>query len=224
MEMALGGLCTLPCAASVLSCSNASLPPAPPAVYAATSSASAASALASASLSASARRYSRGNTFLKCTFSLSQLIRMRRATSEPVNLRWRWIMDLSTRTSSANSTGNRSSLTSLLHSDLNWPWLSYTYAMPPLMPAPKFLPVPPRMTATPPVMYSQAWSPTPSTTARAPELRTQKRSAAMPRKYASPLTAPYSATLPMMMFSSGLNLASLGGYTATMPPLRPLPT
>ena len=38
-------------------------------------------------------------------------------------------------------------------------------------------------------MYSQAWSPTPSTTALAPELRTQKRSAAMPLKYASPCAA-----------------------------------
>jgi hypothetical protein len=35
-------------------------------------------------------------------------------------------------------------------------------------------------------MYSQAWSPTPSTTAAAPLLRTAKRSAAMPRKKASP--------------------------------------
>jgi hypothetical protein len=34
----------------------------------------------------------------------------------------------------------------------------------------------------PPVMYSQPWSPVPSTTATAPELRTPKRSPAMPRK------------------------------------------
>ncbi len=40
------------------------------------------------------------------------------------------------------------------------------------------------------VMYSQPWSPTPSTTAVAPELRTAKRSPAMPLKYASPLVAP----------------------------------
>ena len=32
----------------------------------------------------------------------------------------------------------------------------------------------------PPVMYSQPWSPTPSTTAVAPELRTQKRSPPTP--------------------------------------------
>jgi hypothetical protein len=40
----------------------------------------------------------------------------------------------------------------------------------------------PRTTTTPPVMYSQPWSPTPSTTATAPELRTAKRSPATPRK------------------------------------------
>ena len=40
----------------------------------------------------------------------------------------------------------------------------------------------------------------------APLLRTQNRSAARPRKNASPLVAPYSATLPMMMLSSGTKL------------------
>ena len=54
--------------------------------------------------------------------------------------------------------------------------------MPPLIPAAKLRPVRPRMTATPPVMYSQPWSPTPSTTAMAPLLRTQNRSPAIPRK------------------------------------------
>src|ERR1044072_5660166 len=56
--------------------------------------------------------------------------------------------------------------------------------MPPDMPAPKFRPVGPRITARPPVMYSQPWSPTPSTTAPAPELRTAKRSPARPRENA----------------------------------------
>ena len=42
------------------------------------------------------------------------------------------------------------------------------------------------MTTLPPVMYSQPWSPTPSTTAVAPELRTQKRSPATPEMYAAP--------------------------------------
>ncbi len=62
--------------------------------------------------------------------------------------------------------------------------------MPPLMPAAKLRPVLPSTIARPPVMYSQPWSPTPSTTAVAPLLRTQKRSPATPWKYASPPVAP----------------------------------
>ena len=52
-------------------------------------------------------------------------------------------------------------------------------------------------------MYSQPWSPTPSTTAVAPELRTQKRSPARPAKYASPSVAPYIAVLPMITLVAG---------------------
>ncbi len=62
--------------------------------------------------------------------------------------------------------------------------------MPPVMPAPKFLPVRPRTTTVPPVMYSQPWSPTPSTTAMAPELRTAKRSPARPLAKSLPPVAP----------------------------------
>ena len=58
---------------------------------------------------------------------------------------------------------------------------SSTNANPPLIPAAKLRPVGPRITARPPVMYSHAWSPTPSTTAVAPELRTQNRSPTTPR-------------------------------------------
>ena len=54
--------------------------------------------------------------------------------------------------------------------------------MPPDMPAAKLRPVSPMTTTTPPVIYSQPWSPVPSTTAIAPELRTPKRSPATPRK------------------------------------------
>ena len=71
------------------------------------------------------------------------------------------------------------------------------------MPAAKLRPVRPSTTTVPPVMYSQPWSPMPSTTAAAPELRTQKRSPATPRKYDSPAIAPYITVLPMTMFSSG---------------------
>ena len=60
-------------------------------------------------------------------------------------------------------------------------------------------------------MYSQPWSPVPSTTAVAPELRTQKRSPATPQTKALPEVAPYRATLPMMMFSSAGKGLSLGG-------------
>ena len=52
--------------------------------------------------------------------------------------------------------------------------------MPPDMPLAKLRPTGPRITAVPPVMYSQPWSPTPSQTAIAPLLRTQKRSPARP--------------------------------------------
>ena len=67
--------------------------------------------------------------------------------------------------------------------------------MPPLIPAAKLRPVRPSTTTTPPVMYSQPWSPTPSMTADAPELRTAKRSPARPRKFAAGV-APYSTVLP----------------------------
>src|SRR5690606_41470720 len=67
----------------------------------------------------------------------------------------------------------------------NSPFSSRTKAKPPLMPPAKLRPVGPRITAAPPVMYSQPWSPTPSTTAMAPELRTQNRSPATPRRYSS---------------------------------------
>ena len=72
-------------------------------------------------------------------------------------------------------------------------------------------------------MYSHPCSPTPSTTAVAPEFLTQKRSPATPFIYALPLVAPYKATLPIMIFSSCLNLDSLGGLTTIFPPDNPLP-
>ncbi len=48
------------------------------------------------------------------------------------------------------------------------------------------MPVRPSTTTRPPVIYSQPWSPVPSTTATAPELRTQKRSPATPLMKALP--------------------------------------
>ncbi len=62
--------------------------------------------------------------------------------------------------------------------------------MPPVMPAPKFWPTGPRITAVPPVMYSQPLAPQPSTTVTAPELRTANRSAAWPAANSRPEVAP----------------------------------
>ncbi len=70
------------------------------------------------------------------------------------------------------------------------------------MPAAKLIPVSPKMTTVPPVMYSQAWSPVPSTTANAPELRTAKRSPAVPATNNLPPVAPYKQVLPMADDSS----------------------
>jgi hypothetical protein len=91
------------------------------------------------------------------------------------------------------------------------------------MPAAKLRPVRPSTTTVPPVMYSQPWSPVPSTTALAPDRRTAKRSPATPRKKASPLVAPYSAVLPTMMLRVASPRKSMLGRTTSRPPLSPLP-
>ena len=105
---------------------------------------------------------------------------MRRAAVLPVYSAWRASMRRTSGTLLACS-GLRSTICMLQWMG-NAPSGSYTNAMPPLMPAAKLRPVGPRMSARPPVMYSHPWSPTPSTTAQAPEFRTQKRSPATPRK------------------------------------------
>ena len=77
--------------------------------------------------------------------------------------------------------------------------------MPPLMPAAKLRPVVPSTTTVPPVMYSQPWSPVPSTTAVAPEVAHREALAgdAAEERLAAAI-APYSTVLPMMMFSVGV--------------------
>ena len=95
--------------------------------------------------------------------------------------------------------------------------------MPPDIPAAKLRPVAPSTTTVPFVMYSQPWSPVPSTTAVAPERRTAKRSPATPLKNASPAIAPYSTVLPTMMFSVPAPRKSFGQRTMMRPPDRPLP-
>ena len=101
---------------------------------------------------------------------------------------------------------------------------SWTKAMPPDIPAAKFRPVRPSTTARPPVMYSHPWSPMPSTTAVAPELRTQNRSPTRPRIKASPEVAPYKMTLPAMIWSAATKGESAGGRIVIRPPESPLPT
>src|ERR1700691_5569199 len=57
------------------------------------------------------------------------------------------------------------------------------------MPAAQVPPTGPSTATTPPVMYSQPWSPVPSATAVAPEFRTQNRSPNTPRRNISPPVA-----------------------------------
>src|ERR1019366_5086679 len=165
--------------------------------------------LTSSSWARSARRYSSGITLTKCSRSWDHVRSRRLASVLPVRVRCR---SSRVRTSSWSSRLSGSSATDArLQRAAKVRSSSRTYATPPLMPAAKLRPVAPRTTTVPPVMYSQPLSPTPSTTATAPELRTAKRSPAIPFRKASPLVAPYNATLPMRMFSSAAKPAFLGG-------------
>jgi len=76
--------------------------------------------------------------------------------------------------------------------------------MPPDMPLQKPLPNPPMFKTAPLVMYSQAKSPTPSTTAIAPEFLTAKRSPASPLIKALPPVAPNRAKLPINTLLPGV--------------------
>ena len=62
--------------------------------------------------------------------------------------------------------------------------------MPPVIPAPKLSPEFPKITTVPPVIYSHPLDPHPSTTVKAPEFLTAKRSPACPAAYNSPEVAP----------------------------------
>ena len=57
-------------------------------------------------------------------------------------------------------------------------------------------------------MYSQPWSPTPSTTAVAPEFRTANLSPACPAANNFPEVAPYKTVLPIIVFSLEIRLLS----------------
>src|SRR5581483_5625134 len=147
-------------------------------------------------ISVSARVYSCGSTLTNFGSAASQSSRMARASVLPVKRRWRSINSRSN-ASSVRPAWRRRPLPAISSSCSIFAWSisfatrsrptmvtlqrlrnsssgSYTKATPPLMPAAKLRPVRPSTTTVPPVMYSHPWSPVPSTTALAPELRTQK--------------------------------------------------
>ena len=63
-------------------------------------------------------------------------------------------------------------------------------AIPPVIPAPIFLPVEPKITTLPPVIYSQQWSPDPSVTAEAQLFLTANLSPDLPKANNLPPVAP----------------------------------
>ena len=128
----------------------------------------------------------------------------------------------SQRSSSRFWASGRSASTNWVFSRVvSWALGSSTKAWPPVIPAPRLYPKPPRTTTVPPVMYSQAWSPTPSMTAVAPELRTANRSPAAPATNSEPPVAPYRQVFPA---STAAPASSAGGRTTTRPPDMDLPT
>ncbi len=98
--------------------------------------------------------------------------------------------------------------------------------MPPLMPAAKLRPVGPSTTTRPPVMYSQPWSPTPSTTARdarVADARSARRRD--PRKNARPARrAVEDRVADDRRCPRRRRPRPSGGRTASTPPDIPLPT
>ena len=92
------------------------------------------------------------------------------------------------------------------------------------MPAAKFRPVLPSTATQPPVMYSQPWSPTPSTTATAPELRTAEALACLAADIglaAGRAVERYVADDDVLDRADSARLS--GGYTVSLPPESPLP-
>ena len=77
---------------------------------------------------------------------------------------------------------------------------SYKYAIPPVIPAPKFALISPNITATPPVIYSHPFDPQPSTTTSAPEFLTANLSPALPEANNFPFVAPYNTVFPIIVF------------------------
>ena len=96
--------------------------------------------------------------------------------------------------------------------------------MPPDMPAAKLRPIVPSTATTPPVMYSQPWSPTPSTTARRARVA---HGEALARAAADEQLARRSRRTARVADDDALpRLVArvAGGRTMSRPPERPLPT
>ena len=93
------------------------------------------------------------------------------------------------------------------------------------MPAPKFFPVRPRTTMVPPVMYSQPWSPTPSTTAtRAGVADGEALARAAIGEERAAGRAVEAGVADDRVVVRARTCASAGGRTTISPPLMPLPT
>src|SRR5450759_2699745 len=129
-----------------------------------------------------------GATFRKSRRKALQFSRISPARSLPVASRCASIICESSR-ASGGARAWRPTISGLRRSRKS-PLSSRTYATPPAIPAPKLRPQPPRTATRPAVMYSQPWSPSPSTTARAPLFRTAKRSPALPATKRRPPVAP----------------------------------
>ena len=95
--------------------------------------------------------------------------------------------------------------------------------MPPDMPAAKLRPTAPSIDDHAAVMYSQPWSPTPSTTAVAPELRTANRSPARPRNRPRRRSRRTARRCRQTTLSSAAYRRRPAGATTIRPPDRPLP-
>ncbi len=130
-----------------------------------------------------------GQTWTKRGSSRSQSTRRRVAKGEWVSRACTSTRSLKTPPQWAERTGCQTTLSGLTKASKS-PSGACTKAIPPVMPAAKLSPTDPKITAVPPVMYSQPLSPQPSTTAKAPELRTQKRSPARPAAKSVPEVAP----------------------------------
>ena len=96
--------------------------------------------------------------------------------------------------------------------------------MPPVIPAAKLSPTGPKITAEPPVIYSQPFESHPSTTVIAPEFLTANRSPAWPEAKSLPDVAPYKTVFPIIVFSFDNKLLSSDNLIIIVAPDNPLPT